>query len=73
MLAINEFVGIEGGDELIEKYRKSSKTRKLFKPQKLAKSRKKLLKSRNLFNFNAKENGPSFLISDARTTLTIYN
>ena len=53
--------------ENLSKSQKLSKTRKLFKFQKLAKSRKKLSKSGNLFNFDAKKNGPSFLTSNART------
>ena len=73
VLATNEVGGIEGSDELIEKYEKLSKTgklsksRKLSKSQKLAKSRKELLKKRNLSNFNAKENEPSFLTPDVKT------
>ena len=38
MLAANEVGGIEGGNKLIEKYRKLSKIGKLFKSQKLFKS-----------------------------------
>ena len=67
MLAADEVDGVEGGDELIEKYGKLSKTGKLSKSQKSAKSRKKSSKSGNLPNFDAKENGPSFLTPDART------
>ena len=51
----------------LSKSQKLSKTGKLSKFQKLVKSRKELLKSKNLPNFNAKENKPSFLILDART------
>ena len=58
---VNKLGSIESDDELIEKYGKLSKS------QKSAKSRKKLSKSRNLFNFNIKENVPSFLSPDART------
>ena len=67
VLATNKVGGIEGNDELIEKYRKLSKTRKFFKSQKSAKSGKELSKSGNLPNLNAKENKPSFLISNTRT------
>ena len=67
VLTANEIGGIEGGNELIEKYRKLSKTRKLSKSQKLAKLGKKLSKSGNLPNFDAEENGLSFLIFDAKT------
>ena len=52
---------------MIEKYRILSKTEKLFKSQKSAKLGKKLSKSRNLPYFNAKKNGPSFLIPNAKT------
>ena len=68
MLAANEVGSIKSSDESIEKYRKLSKTGKLFKSQKLAKLRKKLSKNENLLNFNAKKNGPSFLTPDARMT-----
>ena len=44
----------------------AKKSRKLSKSQKLTKLRKKLSKSGNLPNFNAKKAGPSFLTSDAR-------
>ena len=66
VLATNEIDGIEGGDELIKKCGKLSKIGKLSKSQKLAKLRKKLSKSGNLPNFDAKENKPSFLTSDAK-------
>ena len=66
MLTANEIGGVKGGNELIEKYKKLSKGRKLSKSQKLAKSRKKLSKSGNLSNFNAKENGLSFLTLDTK-------
>ena len=65
--------GVEGGNKLIEKYRKLSKIEKLSKFQKLSKSQKlvnsgkKLLKSGNLSNFNAKKNGPSFLTPNNKT------
>ena len=70
MLAANEIDDVEGDDELIEKYEKLSKTRNLFKFQKSAKSEKKISKSRNLSNFNAKKNRLSFLISNARTAFS---
>ena len=44
------------------------KAKKLFKFPKSAKSKKKLLKNRDLFYFNAKKNGPSFLTFNAKTT-----
>ena len=77
MLAANKFSDIKGGDKLIEKYGKLSKTRKLFKSrnskseklfksQKLAKSEKKLSKSENLHNFNVKKNRSSFLTPKIR-------
>ena len=71
MLAVNEVGGFEGGDESIEKCRKSSKTGKLSKSgnskgKKLAKS-KKPSKSGNSPNFDAKEAGPSFLTPEARS------
>ena len=40
----------------------------MFKSQNLAKSGKKLSKSRNSTNFGAIETGPKFLIFDAKTT-----
>ena len=72
VLAANEVGGVKGGDELIEKCGKLSKTeklfkfRKLFKSQKSAKSKKELSKSGNLLNFNAKENGLSFLTPNTK-------
>ena len=66
VLAANEVDDVEGDDKSIEKYRKLSKTKKLSKFQKLAKSRKELSKNRNLSNFDAKENEPSFLTSDTK-------
>ena len=66
VLIIDEVGGIEGDDESIKKCGKSSKTRKLFKFQKSTKLKKKLSKSGNLPNFNAKKNEPSFLISNAK-------
>ena len=64
--AADEDGSVEGGDRSIEKCGKLWKTRKLSKSWKLAKLRKKLSKSGNLPNFNAKENGPSFLTPDVR-------
>ena len=46
-----------------------SKSKKTFKSRNLAKSRKKLSKSRNLTNFNATGTGPKFLIPDIRIAL----
>ena len=69
MLAANKIGGVEGGDKSIKKCGKLSKIRKLSKSQKSAKSKKKLSKSRNLFNFDVKENGPSFLILEARMAI----
>ena len=40
----------------------------MFKSRNLAKSEKKLLKSRNSTNFNTMEAGPKFLTPDAKTT-----
>ena len=79
MLATNEISNVENGDESIEKYgkllkteklsksQKLSKTRKLFKFQKSAKLRKKLTKSQNLSNFDAKKYRSRFLILSAKT------
>ena len=78
MVATNKVSSIEGSNESIEKYGKLSKTRKLFKSWKLskigkllksrksAKSGKKSSKSENLYNFDAKENRPSFLTPNAK-------
>ena len=60
MLAINKVDSVEGSNKLIEKYEKLSKT------EKLAKLRKKLLKSENSPNFNDKKNGLSFLTPNTR-------
>ena len=60
VLATNKLGGIDKGNKLIEKYEKLSKTRKLSNLQKSAKSEKKLSKSGNLSNFDAKDNGLSF-------------
>ena len=67
MLAANEVGSIEGGDKLIEKYEKLSKTRKLSKSQILTKSGKKLSKSGNLPNFDIKKNRPNFLTPNIST------
>ena len=67
VLAANKVGGIKDSDKLIEKRGKLSKTKKLSKSQKSAKSRKKSSKSGNLPNFDAKENGPSFLTPNTRT------
>ena len=45
---------------------RKSKSEKMSKSQNLAKSGKKLPKSGNLINFNAIENKPKFLISNAK-------
>ena len=45
-----------------------SKSKKLFKSQNLAKSRKKLLKCGNSTNFNTTKNKSKFLTPNARTT-----
>ena len=71
VLTANEVGGVEIGNELIEKYRKLSKTGKTSKVQKSSKSRKsakskKPSKSENLSNFNAKNNGLGFLTPKAR-------
>ena len=55
--------------EKLSKSQKLLKTGKLSKSQKSAKLGKKLSKSRNLLNFDAKKNGPSFLTLDAKTVL----
>ena len=68
IFAANEVDGVKSGDKLIEKCEKLSKTRKLSKSQKSAKLRKKLLKSRNSPNFNAKNNRSSFLTPNTRMT-----
>ena len=70
VFAANEVSGIESGDESIEKYRKLSKSLKLFKSgnlkdKKLTKS-KKPSKSGNSSNFDAKEASPSFLTPKAK-------
>ena len=55
ILIINEIDDIKSSDKLIEKFIKP-KIKKLFKSQKLAKLRKKLLKNKDLPNFKAKKN-----------------
>ena len=45
-----------------------SKSEKMFKSRNLAKSKKKLSKSRNLTNFDATKAGLKFLTSNAKTT-----
>ena len=60
IFAANEIGGIKGDNKLIEKYEKLSKS------WKLTKSERKLLKSGNLFNFDIKKNGSSFLIPNTR-------
>ena len=67
LLIANRIGSIKCNNELIEKCRKLFKTRKLSKSHKSAKLEKKLSKSRNSPNFNAKKNGPSFLIPNAWT------
>ena len=67
ILAANEVGGVEDNDESIDKCEKLSKTRILSKSQKSALSEKKLSKSENLPNFDAKKNGSSFLISNVKT------
>ena len=52
--------------EKLSKSRKS-KSKKMSKSWNLAKSGKKLSKSRNLTNFDAIENGPKFLTPNTRT------
>ena len=77
MLAANEVDGVEGGDESIKKYGKllktgklsrsrKSKSKKTSKSRNLAKSGKKSLKSGNLTNSDATEDGPKFLTPNAR-------
>ena len=78
MLTINKISGNENSNELIEKFvkflkiRKLSKDLKLSKSQKLAKSEKKLLKSEILLHFDIKKNKPSFLTLDARITINYF-
>ena len=67
MFAINEVGNIKDNDKLIKKCRKLSKIGKLSKFQKSAKSENKLSKSRNLPNFDVKENDPSLFTFYART------
>ena len=60
-------IGVDG--DRIEHAKKSGKLKaqKLSKSQKSAKLEKKLSKNENLSNFNAKENGLSFLTPKAKT------
>ena len=59
----NEVDEFDVGGEDVEHAKKlgKSKAQKLFKSQKLSKSRKKRPKNGNLLNFDIKENKPSFL------------
>ena len=73
VFAANEVNGVEGGDELIKKCEKLSrsgklKSKKTFKSQNLAKSGKKLSKIGNSTNSDATKDGPKFLTPDAKTT-----
>ena len=63
---INEIGNIKDNNKLMKKFIKP-KTRKLFKSQNLAKSRKKLSKNRNLPNFNAIKTRLSFLSFNIKT------
>ena len=49
-----------------------SKSKKMFKSRNLAKSRKKLSKSRNSTYFYATEVGPKFLTPNAKTTFNCF-
>ena len=60
------------GGNSVEYATKLEKSKKLSKSQKLAKSGKKLLKSGNLLDFNAKNNGPSFLTPEARAAFNCF-
>ena len=64
---VNGFGVVGGGEELTKKSGKS-KGQNLSKSQKLAKSGKYLLKSRNSSNFGTIDGGPSFLTPSARET-----
>ena len=66
MFITNKVGDVETDDELIEKYKKLSKTGKLSKSQKSAKLEKELSKRRNIPNFDTKKNEPSFLTPNAR-------
>ena len=67
VLAANEIGGIEGGDESIEKCKKSSKTRKLSKSGNS--KGETLFKSKNPHSTGAIEEY-NFFISDAKTNFT---
>ena len=62
---VNRFV-VDSGEEIARKSR-NLKNKKLSKFRKLAKSRKKLLKSGNSPNFGTTEAGPKFLTPNAKT------
>ena len=75
VLATNEVVDVEGGDGLkcVKSKTRRSESQNLAKSQKLSQSgksksekSKKLLKTRNLPNFDAIETGLNFLTPDAR-------
>ena len=61
------------GGNSVEQIRKSRKSKKLSKSQKLAKSGKNLSKCGNSPNFNAKDNGPSFLTPEVKQSLIAYD
>ena len=65
---------IKFGDNNIKHAKKSRKlkSQKTSKFWNLAKSRKKLLKSKNLPNFGITEAGPKFLTPDIRTTFNYF-
>ena len=65
VLATNKVGGVKCGEKLIGKCGKLLKTRKTSEDKKLVKS-KKLSKSRNSPNFDAKDSKPSFLIPEAK-------
>ena len=68
MLAANKVDDFKGGNRSKRMKPKTGKSesKKLSKSQKLAKSEKKLSKSGNLPNFDAKDHGPSFLTLKAK-------
>ena len=68
MLAANKISSTKSSDELIEKSG-NLKGKKLSKSQKSVKPGKKLSKSGNLPNFNAKKNISSFLTLEGRVAL----
>lgn len=59
MFVANKVYGIKNGDESVIKSLEQ-KTWKLFKYQKLIKSSKKLLRSKNLYKFDAKKLNQAF-------------